>query len=442
MFFSRKLCKSISLSVINIVFANLSYIPSITHFFSGVIAGVYTTNSVESCKHILESAKVNIVIVDETKQMDKIHELKDQLPHLKAVIQTCSPYATYVKSTDGYYRWSELESIDVSDVEVEYKRRADAIVANECCCLVYTSGTVGLPKGVMLSHDNFCYDAYSVNVYLPDMQMGKESLVSYLPLSHVAGQMIDIFLPITLAGTVYFADRDALKGSLVKTLVDVQPTLFLGVPRVYEKMREKMMSIAAESGTIKRMLGTWAKGVTLQHHIDRMAGRPANSIQYKLATKIVLSKVKAALGFSRIKYMVTGAAPMSVECKKYFYSLDMPIIDAYGMSESSAAHTVSSSNAPAFETAGKTLPGLKTKILNPDDEGHGEVCMKGRNVFMGYLNDEEKTKEAFDEEGWLRTGDVGFVDHDGYLYITGRIKEIIITAGGESEFFDCEFEVF
>lgn len=398
----------------------------------GVIAGVYTTNSVEACRHILATGKVNIVVVDDTKQMDKIRELKDQLPNLKAVIQTCSPYATYVKKSDGYYRWSELDALDVSDVEEEYQRRADEIVANECACVIYTSGTVGLPKGVMLSHDNLRYDAYAVNVYLNDLQMGKESIVSYLPLSHIAGQMVDMFLPMTIAGTVYFADRDALKGSLVKTLVDVQPTLFLGVPRVYEKMREKMMSVAAEAGTIKKMLGSWAKGVTLQHHIDRMAGRPANSVQYKLAAKIVLSKVKQALGLARCKYMVTGAAPMSVECKKYFCSLDMPIIDAYGMSESTAAHTLSLSNAPSFETAGKTLPGLKTKIDSPNEEGHGEVCMKGRNVFMGYLNDEEKTNEAIDPEGWLHTGDIGFIDRDGYLYITGRIKELIITAGGEN----------
>lgn len=372
-------------------------------------------------------------MVDDTKQMDKIRELKNQLPNLKAVIQTSSPYATYVKKGDGFYRWNELDAIDVSDVEDEYQRRASEIVANECCCLIYTSGTVGLPKGVMLTHDNLRYDAYAVNVALPDLQMGKESLVSYLPLSHVAGQMIDIFLPITMAATVYFADRDALKGSLVKTLVDVQPTLFLGVPRVYEKMREKMMCISAESGTIKKMLGSWAKGVALQHHVERMAGRPSNSVQFKLATKIVLSKVKQALGLSRCKYMVTGAAPLSVECKKYFFSLDMPIIEAYGMSESSAAHSLSLATAPAFETAGKTLPGLQTKIVNPDKEGHGEVCMHGRNVFMGYLNDEAKTKEAVDDDGWLHTGDIGFIDRDGYLYITGRIKELIITAGGESE---------
>lgn len=398
----------------------------------GIVAGVYTTNSVESCLHILETSNANIVIVDDAKQMEKIHAIKDKLPHLKAVVQTLPPYAQYVRKADGYYRWSELEAIETDDVEEEYQRRASEIVANECACLIYTSGTVGMPKGVMLSHDNFTWDCYSITVHLGDLQMGKEVLVSYLPLSHVAGQMVDVFLPITIAGTVYFADRDALKGSLVKTLSEAQPTLFLGVPRVFEKIQEKMVSVGSQSGALKKVVGSWAKGVTLQHHLDRMAGRATNSIQYKIANKFVMSKVKHALGLSRCKHMVTGAAPMSVETKKYFLSLDMPIIEVYGMSESTGGHSLTTSDAPFLETSGKSMPGMKTKIINLDENGHGEICLQGRHIFMGYLGDKEKTIEAIDDEGWLRSGDIGYTDKDGYLFLTGRIKELIITAGGEN----------
>jgi long-chain-fatty-acid--CoA ligase ACSBG len=364
--------------------------------------------------------------------MEKIHEIKDKLPHLKAVIQTLAPYAQYVKKADGYWRWSELESINTDDVEEEYQKRSSEIVANECCCLIYTSGTVGKPKGVMLSHDNFTWDCYSVTVHIGDLQMGKESLVSYLPLSHVAGQTVDIFVPLTLAGCVYFADRDALKGTLVKTLAEAQPTLFLGVPRVYEKIQEKMMAVGSQSGALKKVIGSWAKGIALQHHLDRMAGRPSNSLQYKIANKLVMSKVKHALGLARCKYMVTGAAPMSVETKKYFLSLDMPILDVYGMSETTGGHSLSTLVAPTFETSGKSMPGIKTKIINVDEKGHGEICIQGRHVFMGYLDEMEKTVEAIDDEGWLHTGDVGYIDKDGYIFITGRIKELIITAGGEN----------
>lgn len=364
--------------------------------------------------------------------MEKIHEIKDTLPHLKAVIQTSSPYAQYVKKADGYWRWSELEELNTDDVEEEYKIRSSQIVANECCCLIYTSGTVGMPKGVMLSHDNLTWDAYSASVQLEDLQIGKDVIVSYLPLSHVAGQMVDIFIPLTIAATVYFADRDALKGTLVKTLVEAQPTLFLGVPRVYEKIQEKMINVGSQSGALKRVIGSWAKGVTFQHHMNRMAGRPSSSLQYKIANKLVMSKVKQALGLLRCKYLITGAAPMNVDTKKYFLSLDMPILDVYGMSESTGGHSLTTLAAPTFETSGKSMPGIKTKIVNPDENGHGEICMKGRHVFMGYLGDIDKTNEAIDDDGWLHSGDVGYIDRDGYIFITGRIKELIITAGGEN----------
>ncbi|CAO1373964.1 unnamed protein product [Diamesa hyperborea] len=397
----------------------------------GILAGVYTTNSVDAVHHVLESSRANIVIVDDSKQMEKIHEIKDKLPHLKAVIQTLPPYAPFVKKLDGYYRWSELEEMNTDDVEEEYQRRLLDIAVNECCCLVYTSGTVGKPKGVMLSHDNMTWDAFAISNRLENLQMGKEVLISYLPLSHVAAQVVDIFVGLTNAVTIYFADKDALKGTLVKTLVEARPTRFLGVPRVYEKIQEKMISVGSASGPLKKIISGWAKNVTLDHHIDKMEGRPSNSVQYKIAKNFILSKVKYALGFNRCLSYVTAAAPVNVDTKKYFMSLDMPLLEAFGMSESSGGHTLSDCLAPTFETIGTSLPGTQTKVINTDENGHGELCLRGRNVFMGYVDDEEKTKEAI-EDGWLKTGDIGYIDSNGFVYITGRIKELIITAGGEN----------
>ncbi|CAO1302805.1 unnamed protein product [Diamesa serratosioi] len=397
----------------------------------GILAGVYTTNSVDAVHHVLESSRANIVIVDDAKQMDKIHEIKHKLPNLKAVIQTLPPYAPFVKKDDGYYRWSELEEMNTDDVEEEYQKRLLDIAVNECCCLVYTSGTVGKPKGVMLSHDNLTWDAFAISNRLENLQMGKEVLISYLPLSHVAAQVVDIFVGLTNAVTIYFADKDALKGTLVKTLVEARPTRFLGVPRVYEKIQEKMISVGSASGPLKKIISGWAKSVTLEHHMDKMAGRPSNSVQYKIARNFILSKVKFALGFNRCLSYVTAAAPVNVDTKKYFMSLDMPLLEAFGMSESTGGHTLSDVFAPTFETIGKSLPGTQTKVINTDENGHGELCLRGRNVFMGYVEDEEKTKEAI-EDGWLKTGDIGYIDSNGFVYITGRIKELIITAGGEN----------
>lgn len=345
----------------------------------------------------------------------------------------------------------------MSDVEEELERRMENIHANDCAVLVYTvrtrrkkfasftkitksrfyfcfpqSGTVGNPKGVMLSHDNVTFSANAIAHCLKNMVVGGETLISYLPLSHIAAQMVDIFIAINYAATVYFADKDALKGSLVKTLQEATPTRFVGVPRVYEKIYEKMTAIGAQITGIKKLISTWAKGVTLQHWQGVIEGKDAQSLQYKIAKNLILSKVKAALGLQQCKMLISAAAPMSPEIKQYFMSLDLPIMEAFGMSESGGAHCVSSEDAFNLTTIGKALPGVETMILNKDENGHGEVCMRGRHVFMGYINEPEKTKEALDDEGWLHSGDLGYVDQNSFVYITGRIKELIITAGGEN----------
>lgn len=160
--------------------------------------------------------------------MEKIHEIKQSLPNL-VVIQTLAPYAQYVKKENGYYRWSEIEDIDTADVEDEYQYRLDTIVPNECSVMVYTSGTTGNPKGAMLSHDNFTWLVESLRKKFPFLHDGCEVVVSYLPLSHVAAQLLDIFVTLALGATVYFADKDALKGTLLKTLNVARPSIFLGM---------------------------------------------------------------------------------------------------------------------------------------------------------------------------------------------------------------------
>lgn len=177
----------------------------------------------------------------------------------------------------------------------------------------------------MLNHDNLTFVA-KTGIEFESMQNAQEVIISYLPLSHIAAQIVDIFACLTVAGTIYFAEKDALKGSLSKTLRSVRPTRFLGVPRVFEKMHEKMLEIGSNQGFIMRAVGSWAKSVTLQHNLDKMSGKPTNSIQYQLARKFVISKVKQAMGFDRCLTFSSGAAPMSVDTKKYFMSLDMPII--------------------------------------------------------------------------------------------------------------------
>jgi len=164
-------------------------------------------------------------------------------------------------------QWAEIESMNVSDVEEQYKTRLENVAINECCCLVYTSGTVGMPKGVMLSHDNITFDVRGIVKSMDRVVVGAESIVSYLPLSHVAAQTVDIYTCAFVAGCIWFADKDALKGTLVKSLQDARPTRFMGVPRVYEKFQERMVAVASSSGSLKKMLASWAKGITLKHYM-------------------------------------------------------------------------------------------------------------------------------------------------------------------------------
>ncbi|XP_055713765.1 very long-chain-fatty-acid--CoA ligase bubblegum [Phlebotomus papatasi] len=398
----------------------------------GIVTGIYTTNSADAVYHVLSTSEANIVIVDDSKQMEKVRSIRHKLPHLKAVVQTLPPYEPFVKREDGYYRWSELEEMDVEEYTEELNNRLARMAINECCCLVFTSGTVGNPKGVMLSHDNITWDAFTIGKRLPGIQYGKETLISYLPLSHVAAQIVDIFLTLQFAVTVYFADKDALKGTLVKTLQEARPTRFLGVPRVYEKIQEKMLQVGAQNSGIKKMIATWAKSVTLEHHMNIIEGNPSASWQYKVAKNIILKKVKEALGLDRCQTIASAAAPMSPDLKKYFMSLDLPVMEAFGMSETTGGHSLTNPDSYNFNTIGRQLPGTETKIHEPDEKGHGEICMRGRNIFMGYLSEPEKTKDALDDEGWLHSGDIGYIDDRGFLYITGRLKELIITAGGEN----------
>lgn len=398
----------------------------------GMACGVYTTNSADATKYVLESSKANIVVVDDSKQMDKIRAKRAELPHLKAIIQTNGPFGDYMKEEDGYYKWSDLMAMNVDDQNDEFQKRMEQICINEACALVYTSGTVGTPKGVMVSHDSFTWDSWVIAKRLENVEHGREVIVSYLPLSHVAALMVDIFLSLTYSATVYFGDKDALKGTLVKTLLVARPTRFLGVPRVFEKIQEKMMSIGAQTTGIKKIISTWAKGVTFQHHMNTIEGKPSNSWQYSLARAVVMNKIKEALGLNHCISLVSGAAPISPDVKKYFMSLDLPLMEAFGMSETTGGHAVTSPYDYNFETIGKTLPGTQTKIINKDEKGHGEVVIKGRHIFMGYINEEQKTREAIDDDGWMSTGDIGYIDEKGLIYITSRLKELIITAGGEN----------
>jgi len=402
-------------------------------FAGGLATGIYPTNSPEACKYVLANCKANIVVVEDDKQLAKILDVKDSLPELKHIVQY-----TGTPTVDGVISWRELMDMGAAEDDDELESRISNLAPNMCCHLVYTSGTTGPPKGVMLSHDNLTFTSRTLVEHygLQDME---ERFVSYLPLSHVAANIMDIFMVTQCLGTLYFANRDALKGTLVSTLKEANPTVFFGVPRVWEKVREKMVQVGKANTGFKRAVGIWAKKTGLDYNKAKIGGRRGRgSLSFKIADKMVFTKVKEELGFGQTHSFFSAAAPISTEVLEYFMSLDIKILEIYGMSEISGPQTGNDYEYFRPGTIGRDMPGFHTKLdkeapgVAEISPGAGELCMRGRNVFMGYLGAEEKTREAFDADGWHHSGDVGTVDEDGVYTITGRIKEILITAGGEN----------
>jgi len=401
-----------------------------TIFAAGIPVGLYTTSTEEACEYLLSHSKSEICIVENDIQLQKILKIWPKLPGLKAIVQYCGPLQV---ERANVYTWDDFLKLGESVGDERVEERVTQLSPGHCCTLIYTSGTTGHPKAVMMSHDNLLYSASTSLLIVPlrDALEYQEHGISYLPLSHIAAQILDIYTPLYAGSTIWFARPDALKGSIALTLKKVRPTAFFGVPRVWEKFAEGLQDAGAKAPAIARWISSWAKGVGLAGHLalQRGEGLP---VAWNLADKIVFSRVKAALGFDRCKVFITGAAPIALETLYYFLSLDVPILEVYGMSETSGGATASPLNKLKSGTCGAAKVGTDVVIKNPDAGGNGEVCMRGRIIFMGYLFNEKATKDTIDEEGLLHSGDIGRLDSEGRLMITGRLKELLITAGGEN----------
>ncbi|KAM4893371.1 long-chain-fatty-acid--CoA ligase ACSBG1-like isoform 1-T1 [Sylvia borin] len=399
-------------------------------FAGGIVTGIYTTNSPEACHYIAHDSKTDIMVVENQKQLEKIMQIWNRLPHLKAVVLYKDSIAERHPNLYTMEEFLELGG-DVSDSTLD-----DVINSqkpNQCCVLIYTSGTTGKPKGAMLSHDNITWTSAHCS-RAGDMQpaeVQQESIVSYLPLSHIAAQIYDLWTGIKWGEQVYFAEPDALKGSLINTLKEVQPTSHMGVPRVWEKIMEKLKDASAQSGFMKKKMLSWAMSLSLERNLNS-SNSDLKQLWTRLADYLVLAKIRNSLGLSSCQKHFSGAAPLNTETLYFFLGLNITLYEAYGMSETTGPHCLSGPYIYRQHSCGKPAPGCRVKLVDKDTEGNGEICFWGRTVFMGYLNMEDRTKEAFDEEGWLHSGDLGKLDKDGFLYVTGRIKDLIITAGGEN----------
>jgi len=442
----------------------------------GIAAGIYPTDTAEQVKFkALHSGSV-VACVQNLEKMEKFLQVAADLPKLKAIVVWApeQPLASEDRAIGGgrnirCMSWEALKTIgeQYSDgYEPTINSRIDSQQPGHCCAYIYTSGTTGQPKAVMISHDNIVFEAFNaaslIKGFAQDPNEG-DRIISYLPLSHVAGMMVDIVCPIVGAAvmkswvTVHFARPYDLKaGTIGDRLRGVRPTVFLGVPRVWEKIQEKMMATVAKNPPtgMKLKIIRWAKGLGLEHQNNcQLGGSGDFGWGYGFAESKVLNTVKLRLGLDACKFCFTGAAPIKTETLQFFGALGLQINEVYGMSECTGATTWSTDDAHVWGSCGWAMPSAEVSIRKPISDGasseeckvgeDGEVCYRGRHIMMGYMANPDlgedhvetikgKNRGAIDGDGWLRSGDKGRMDQRGMVKITGRYKELIIGAGGEN----------
>lgn len=385
----------------------------------GVAVGLYTTCSPEQLAYVLGHCEAPVVVVEGAAELARVQAVRAQLPALRRVV-VMDPTAAH---GEGVLSYAELLARGAAQDAAEYFQRVNALEPSGLGTLIYTSGTTGAPKGVMLSHHNLTWTAARLSQAVGLRE--DEVLLSYLPLSHIAEQALSVHGPIFNGLQVYFAQSFE---ALPEDLREVRPTVFFGVPRVWEKFKAKAQAGLEAQPRARRRVVAWARAVALRWHGQVLAGAEPGAgleLQYRLAQRLVFGPLKARLGLERTHLFATAAAPIGREVLDFFCSIDMVLREVYGQSEVTGPTSVNRPDATTLGSLGQPLPGVAVRI----GEG-GEILVQGENVCLGYFKDPQATAELL-QGGWLHSGDLGELDARGYLRITGRLKEIIVTSGGK-----------
>ncbi|HEV8304250.1 MAG TPA: long-chain fatty acid--CoA ligase [Gemmatimonadales bacterium] len=380
---------------------------------------IYPTLTPKQTEYILRDSEAVAVLCSTANQLAKVLEVRAALPALRHVIVFDA-----AAKRDAVLTLAEVEAKGraAAAKTPDWKRDALAVRPDDLATLIYTSGTTGDPKGVMLSHHNIWSNVQAVLQMIP-IGHGDECL-SMLPLSHSYERMVDYTL--FQAGVVinYAESFDTVAANLQ----EVKPTVVLSVPRLYEKVYARVLENALSGSAVKRAIFFWAKRAGEEWATHALAGLPIPgglAFKKRIADGLVFSKLRARTG-GRIRFFVSGAAPLSADIAKFFYSAGLPVIEGYGLTESSPVLTLNPLERIKLGTVGKAIPGVELKIA-----ADGEIFARGPNIMRGYYKLPDATRETVDAEGWLHTGDIGEIDSDGYLKITDRKKELIKTAGGK-----------
>jgi len=400
------------------------YIDMATLCMGAVSSGVYTTDSASQLAYLVNDSATRFLFVENEEQLDKFLEVEGQMPGLERVI---------ILDTEGLHDFTHPKCLTLADL-YDLGRRAndpevfeaeiDKARPEDLAVLIYTSGTTGAPKGVMLSQENIVAGMEASLYGLPFSQ-GAEQLC-FLPLCHILERLVSLYTPLVVSSTVNFAESPE---TVFDNLREVSPHGFVAVPRVWEKIYSRVLVMAQDSTWIGRTafgLAIRAGAERAKYTLNGQPVPPMTAANYRLWDFLVLSNLRRMLGMDRLKQGLTGAAPISPELLKWYHAIGVPLYEGFGMSETAGVSTINLPGANKTGSVGRALPGIDMRIA--DD---GEIQIKGLNIFTGYLGKPDKTAETFTEDGYLRTGDVGRID-DGFLTITGRMKDIIITAGGKN----------
>jgi long-chain acyl-CoA synthetase len=392
--------------------------------FGAMAAGLvgvplYTTLIGEQIAYILHDAEVKVVFVSSMHHLSTIHAVRERVPSIEKIVVF---YPENLEENDLVISLDTLKAMGEGHTRDDFKALSRGTKSEDLATIVYTSGTTGDPKGVALTHHNFMaeFDA------IWPMFEGKEgdSLLSFLPLSHILQRVVDSF-SLLFGFTLSYAESLETLG---ENLREIRPTHIVAVPRVYEKIHGRIHAGVQQGSAVKRTLFNWAVGVGRRMSEAEKSGMPGPllSLQHRIASALVFKKIHAATG-GNIEFYVSTGAPLAKGLAEFFDALGIRILEAWGMTELTGAATSTSRTELRYGSVGKPGPGVELKIT--DD---GEICIRGDIVMRGYWRKPEATAETIDSEGWLHTGDVGHIDDDGFLHITDRIKELIVTAGGKN----------
>lgn len=390
-------------------------------------SGVYTTDAAQQLAYLVNDSGTSFLIVENDEQLDKFLEVRDEMPTLKKVIVIDRDglrdfHDEKVMFADELYELGKAEDKkhpDLFDAEIDMAKPEDIRM------LIYTSGTTGRPKGAMITHSNMIFQIKSVFQVLHGSEDDEQ--LCFLPLCHVLERLFSVDSQIAVGGTVNFAESPE---TVFENLQEVSPHVFVAVPRLWEKIYSRLQILRKEATPIGRWAFDRAVAAGMKRAEYQMDGEAVPfgvSLNYKFWDFFVLGNLRRMIGMDRIVRGGTGAAPISPELLKWYWGIGVPVLEGFGMTESGGVATINTVDHNKISTIGITLPGAETRISK-----EGEIQLKGPHVFKGYWNNPEKTAETMTEDGWLKTGDMGSVDNQGYFTITGRIKDIIITAGGKN----------